>query len=144
MPIRAGIEDEFHRVMRGNSVLHPIHGGTGGEWDTLRRAPAKVLRRLTGARWLTPYGMAPDQVACELTGPYKGIDDVDDAMTWFLRTAVAALDERRARRHWERHQAVARRHGYKTYYDYRTWLAIEKGYHSVWDMRRDRWPEGER
>lgn len=106
--------------MRGNSVLHPVHGGRGGEWDTLRRTSRRTLRRLTGARLLTPYGMYPDQVAKELTGPYLGIEDVDEAMTWFVRMGILFINDRQRIANYERHAKLARRHDCRTYYQYRT------------------------
>jgi hypothetical protein len=134
-----GIEDEFDRVMGGEAVRHPVHGGRGGEWDTLRRLPRRSLRILTGARLLTPDGLFPDEAATHVIGPKLGLYDTCEAMDWFARTGLAMIAERRQRRNVERHLRVAKRAGFPTYYDYRNARSIEKGYRSLYDERVQRW-----
>lgn len=141
--IRPGIEAEFDRVWGSGSILHPIHGGDGGEWDTLRRLGRPALRTLTGARLLTPHGMFPDDAATHVIGPRTGLFDTCEAMEWFGRTALLAIEERRRRRHHERHLALAKRHDHRTYFRYRNALSVERGYPSYAAERQARWSDSE-
>jgi hypothetical protein len=97
------------------------------------------MRSLIGAKLVTPHGLFPDVAATLVIGPATGKYDTCEAMEWFIRMAKLMLKERRQTRHHARHLRVAKQHGYKTYYDYRTFQAIEMGYNSIYDMRRQRW-----
>lgn len=132
--------DELDRVMLGNTVRHPAHGGAGGEWDTLRRAPRGVLRRLTGARLLTPHGEEPDVAATYYIGPNAGIWDVCEAMEWYLRICILFVDDRQRIANFERHIKLARRHGCRSYFEYRDGLSKLGGYPSYHYERKQRWP----
>lgn len=130
--------DELERVLGGETLRSSLLGQTGGEWDSLRLLPARTRRRLIGARYATPGGLAPDQLAELVRGRVAGIHTTDDAIMWYVRTCLTAIDEARLLAGRRRKLAVARRNGHLTYYQYRTELARAKGYGSVWDERRMR------
>jgi hypothetical protein len=136
-----GAQGELDRVLGGSSLLHPAHGDPGGEWDALRALDRSTLRRLTGARLLTPHGLRPDVAADIIARNVARIEDVDDAMAWFVRTALDAITERRRAAHHRRHALLARRHGYRTYHQYRTFQSVLRGHDSLWYERCARWPE---
>ena len=136
--------DELDRVMMGNTVRHPCHGGVGGEWDTLRFLLGKrprVSRRLVGARLLTPYGMAPDVATHDCIGPNAHIEDVDEAMAWYLRMCLLYLNDRQKLANYNRHQKLARNNGFYTYFGYRDSLSKQSGYASYHFERKERWPK---
>lgn len=126
-------------MMGDEAIRHPSRGGKGGEWDTIRSIPRGIRRTLTGAKLLTPGGMFPDDAATHVIGPATGLYDTCEAMEWFVKHAMLMIRERRQTNHYARHLKVAKRYGYKTYYAYRTFMAIELGFESIYDMRKHRW-----
>lgn len=134
--------DELDRVMMGNTIRHPTHGGSGGEWDSLRLILSKrpqVSRRLVGARLLTPYGMTPDVATHECIGPNAHIDDMDEAMSWYVKVGVLFVIDRQKIANYNRHQKLALNHGFYTYFGYRNALSQLSGYPSYHFERKIRW-----
>jgi hypothetical protein len=126
--------DEIERVMGPNRVMHPVHGGEGGEWDTLRSIPLHERRILTGARYLTPRGMLPD-VAGDLICDQTNATDTCEAMEWYIANALGAVIERRRLAYDRRTTNLARRQGYTTYHQLRTFQAILEG-HDTYRAKR--------
>lgn len=119
--------DELERVMGSETVRHPIHMHKvygGGEWDCLHALPRDVKRTLTGAQFLTPNGLHPDQ-AFMLIEQHKNVPDVDAAIEWWVGMCLAAIRQRRRNAHWRRHHRLAVRNGYTSYWHYRKARAIE-------------------
>lgn len=132
--------EEFDRVMGGEVIRHPCHGGRGGEWDALRALPRSTLRTLTGARLLTPTGLEPDVATTLVIAPKLGLEDVCSAMAWYAGMALMVVGERRQEAYRRRHQRLAARHGHRTYFAYRNSLSVEAGWRSYWAERKVRWP----
>jgi hypothetical protein len=134
---------EFDRVLMGNTVRHPCHGGTGGEWDTLRRIPAKTMRRLTAAGFFRKWGLEPDVAASDYIIPsVAGVEDTCAAMEWYWRMALRVLEERRRVAHHRRHRNLARANGFVTWFDYRNNLSKRRGFTSYRHERREKGWEG--
>lgn len=136
-------EDELYRVMGANTVRHPRYGSSGGEWDGLRFILAKrprYNRKLVGAQLLTRYGLAPDQAVTECISPYKGIDDIDDAMEWYVKVCILFIAERQKAANFKRHSKLAKKHKCRTYFEYRNKLSQLCGYQSYHYERLARWP----
>lgn len=129
--------DEIERVMGPDRVRHPIHGSDGGEWDTLRALPRYEKRVLTGAGYLTVSGLFPD-VAAEIICSQTRADDTCEAMEWYIRTALEAIKEARRLAYDRRTTALARRHGYGTYHQLRTFQAVQEGFDTYRHKRRER------
>lgn len=121
--------------MGANRVMHPVHHDGGGEWDTLRAIPLHERRILTGARYLTPRGMRPD-VAGDLICEQTNATDTCSAMEWYVENALGAIVERRRLAYDRRTLALARRQGYATYHQLRTFQAILEGHDSYRAKRR--------
>lgn len=136
--------DELERVMMGESVRAPRREyGTRaeGEWDYLCSLPRRTVRRLIGSGAFTRGGMAPDEAADWIRDRVPALGesaDTCDCMAWYVRTALAAIGERRREAHRRRHEKYARSLGHPTYYAYRRQIALEHGHGSVWHMRKDR------
>lgn len=93
--------------------------GTAGEWDTLRHYPLRVRRRLAGAGYLARHGDPPDVFADRLVRVFGESTVGPDPIGWYVRTALVAIRERQRAARYRRHHAVARAHGYPTYWHYR-------------------------
>jgi hypothetical protein len=128
--------DELERVL-GGATLYSCPG-PGGEWDAVKLWSRRDRRRLVGARHMTRDGWQPDQLAEMIRDEVPGIDSTDAAMSWFKRTALAAIGEARVLAHRRRHLRLALREGHISYYAYRTMLARAKGYGSLWYERKGR------
>jgi hypothetical protein len=129
--------DEIERVMGPDRVRHPIHGSDGGEWDYLRALPKPERRILTGAKYLTPTGMLPD-VAAEVICAQTRAEDTCEAMDWYVRTALKAIQERRRLAYDRRTRNLASRHGYSAYHQLRTFQAVCEGFDTYRHKRRER------
>jgi hypothetical protein len=135
--------DELDRVMMGNTILHPCHGGGGGEWDTLRYLLTKrpcVGRKLVGARLLTPYGLTPDVATSNYIAPATGFDDLDTAVSWYVKTCLLFVEDRQKLANFRRHERLAKKHGFHNYFAYRDALSKLCGYSSYHFERKQRWP----
>lgn len=123
----------------GNVLRHPRYGNEGGEWDTMRRIPKRLLRSLTAARFFTRHGLEPDVAASHYIIPaVAGVEDTCAAVDWYVDMAKRALIERRRFAHWQRHAKLARNRGYITWFDYRDALSRERGYSSYRHERREK------
>lgn len=132
---------ELERVVDGNRLLYmPARclGGLGGEWDWLRALSAKQRRRLIGAGWLSRVGERPDVLADAIIREVGGVETLDEALTWYVRHALAAIPEARREAHRRRHDRRARALGFPSYYHLRAATAREHGHGSFWHMRKDR------
>jgi hypothetical protein len=129
--------DEIERVMGPDRVRHPVHGSDGGEWDYLRALPKPEKRVLTGAKYLTPHGMLPD-VAAEVICAQTRAEDTCEAMDWYVRTALKAIQERRRLAYDRRTRNLASRHGYSAYHQLRTFQAVCEGFDTYRHKRRER------
>lgn len=126
--------NELDRVMGGDVVASgPV--GPGGEWDAIRGIPLRRRRCLIGALYLTPTGLRPDVAAEIIAQRVAGINSIDDAMEWYVRTALTAVGERRIASRLRRRKRLHLRHGYSSEYDYRNARSIERGYRSLWCER---------
>lgn len=130
------IMDRLEQVT-GGTTLATFHGQSGGEWDTLRHTSLSVRRSLTSTRWMSLDGEKPD-VFADLLRTYGPSDVEPDPIAWFVREARQANAEARTARHRAVMLRVARRHGYRTYHEYRTEQARQQGHDSVWHMRKAR------
>lgn len=129
--------DELDRVVGAATLLSPTYADDGGEWDPLRALPTRTRRRLAGAGYLTSYGERPDVFAELIVDRVAGIETVDDALDWYVRTSLRAIDERRRQAHRTRHLRTARQHGAASYYEHRTNVArFEHGFRSLWHYRK--------
>lgn len=129
---------ELDRVLDGNPIQsrpsRPEHAG--GEWDPLLALPRRTRRRLIGAGYLNPNGIPPDVAADYIIARVAGVETVDDALGWYVRTALRAIPERRRHAHRSRHHRHAVRCGAATYYELRNLRAIADGYASLWHYRK--------
>jgi hypothetical protein len=117
----------------------------GGEWDTIRALPPRSRRRLVGARWLRRDGLPPDVAATIICDAVGDVRTTCEAMQWYCRTALVAIDEARREAHRDRHARAARRLGARSYYDVRATRAVLAGYPSLWHERVARgWTENRR
>lgn len=131
---------ELDRVMNGNTVATwNDTRDPGGEFDYLRGLPRRTIKRLIGAGYLSPYGLMPDVAADYIAEYVSGIDSTDDAMRWYVRMAIAAIDERRMIARRERDERLINRRGFPTYYAMRNAAARSAGYKSLWHMRKELW-----
>ncbi len=133
--------DEMDRVMQGNRLRHPAHADPkygGGEWDTLKGLPPRTQRRLTGAGYLTPKGMKPDEASDIITEHVNDVSDHDTAIEWYAKTALGAMGESRkvARRGREQRQAESQ--GYKSIHQLRTFQAVLEGHDTYAAKRKAR------
>lgn len=111
----------------------------GGEWDYLRVLPIRTRRRLTGAGFMSKYGMAPDEFADVIRDNAPGMGGKGDTecIAWFVGHALLALKERRRAEHYDRHLAYARANGASSYYALRDQRARAAGFRSFWHMRKE-------
>jgi hypothetical protein len=136
--------DEMDRVMGGQTLQHPVHRHaklSGGEWDVLVMLRPKPRRILTGAGYLTPWGMHPDEALVHIQARVgeTTIPDHEAALSWYVRTALGCIPEARRIARERRNRALAHRHGFPTLYAYLDHLAKAQGFRSYHDMRRQRW-----
>lgn len=85
--------------------------------------------------------MAPDQLGDVVRryGPPGAAQWSDcEVVAWYVREALAAIEEGRRASHYDRHLAYAKRQGARTYYDLRDTRAVLDGYPSLWAMRKAR------
>lgn len=108
----------------------------GGEWDSWWHKPARTRRRLVGAGYAHPRGLAPDQLAEVIASRLGGTVDHRDAVDWYVRHALLALEERRRLVRWERERRLLWQESQPTYYAYRTAWCRDHGYPSVWAYRK--------
>lgn len=129
---------ELDRVVGSDRLASSPGPRNGPEWDGLRLMNQRHLRKLRGAGWMRSGAMQPDQLAELIVPRVAGVESIDAAMEWYVRTCLVAIAEAQivARRH--RHRKLAVRNGHPTYYDYRTAQAKANGYESVWHMRKER------
>ena len=116
----------------------------GGEWDAVRSLPLRVRRKLTGARYMSAHGPAPDQFAEIIRHRVPGEDSMtdDDVVAWYVREALRAIRERRTARQRDVKRAIAKRAGVNSYYEYRRLQAQAAGFDSFWAYRQHRkWEE---
>lgn len=114
---------ELDRVLGGDRIRTPKTTQTGGESDPFRSHSRRDLRRLTGAGYLVAGGLSHDEAADWITDHVPGIENPDDAIDWYVRTALEAIDE--ARR--DRNAAI---------YARRKARAIALGWRSFWHRRK--------
>jgi hypothetical protein len=109
----------------------------GGEWDTIRALPARVLRQLRGAGYLgRPGAYAPDELAHELAGIIGDVSTCEAMHEWqrAVRELLSAQRRDNARR---REQRLARARGHATWNAYRAALyAGRAGSETVHDYCR--------
>lgn len=129
------ITDALTLVVGGDTHCSSPGERPGGEWDPWFALSRRNRRRLTGAGWATAGGLQPDQLA-HVIDAYRSFETQDEALTWFYRTALASINERRYAANVDRHLRVARAGGDATYYDRRDRLAREGGHGSLWRYRK--------
>lgn len=115
--------DELERVMGGAAALrHPAHAPrlAGGEFDALRALPRDVRRTLVGAQLLTAVGELPDVAGDVIAARVPAVRNVDDAVHWWVAACLAMIRHRRRVAHWRRHDVLAHREGFGTYWGYRS------------------------
>lgn len=135
---------ELDRVLGGEALASSPTRHTMPEWESyLLNLPKRTLRRLRGARYMRRGAMQPDELADLICARVPGIDNDSDAMAWYVKTCLVAIDERRTIARRRRHGKLARRNGYRNYYEYREAKAKERGYASVYAERMARgWGDG--
>lgn len=116
----------------------------GGEWDALAAVPLRTRQRLQGAGYLRLHGLLPDVAADVICANVSGVEGVDAAVRWYVRTALEAIAQERRVRHRVRHLRVARESGDATYYARRVRLAREAGHSGLWAYRQARGWSNER
>lgn len=131
------ITDLLHARTGGD--IHGTRPGShpGGEWDPWRALTPRQRRRLIGARYAHPTGLAPDRLAT-IIASNGGPQDPRDAIHWYLCTALRAIQEQRTARTWERRHRLATKHGHPHYYAYRTAQARLHGHATLWTHRTAR------
>jgi hypothetical protein len=127
---------ELDRVVGGERLASSPGPRNGPEWDGLRLMNQRTLRRLRGAGWMISGGMQPDQLTEVIVPRVADVELIDEAIEWYVRTCLVAIAEARLVAQRQRHRKLAVRNGHRTYYDYRTALAQEQGYESLWHMRK--------
>lgn len=121
------IGDRFDQVIgaEAHASSPTVKGKHGGEWDAWYALPRRTRRRLIGAGFARKGAMEPDVLADLITR--QGVtDDYREALDWFYRTAIAALDERQRERRRVRRVPFVDRNA----------KAIAQGYLSFWQYRK--------
>jgi len=132
--------DELERLTRGERLGSRPGRHAGGEWDPWLDTPPRARRRLVAAGYAHPRGLAPDELA-EVVSAYSPMDH-REVVTWYVRTALRALEERRRLARWERERRLCWRTGHPTYYAARVAWVQSLGYRSLWEYRQARgWEE---
>jgi hypothetical protein len=130
---------ELDRVMAGDTIATwNRHRQPGGEWDAIRALPIRTRRRLTAAGMMRRDGLMPDVAAERIIREVPGVGDLDAALAWWARTALAAIGERRRVIDADARHRYARRNGHGTHYALRSAQARAAGHRSVWAMRQAR------
>lgn len=127
-------EDWFDETCGHYRLRCAPKGYRHGEYDELRGFSTRELRRLRGAGFLTPSGVAPDVLAHEVAARYREMG-TDACVRWYVRTALVLLDARQTRANYDRHARVAKAGGHATYFARRNALAVAEGYRSFWERR---------
>lgn len=130
-------EDWFDETCGHYRLRCAPKGYQHGEYDELRSFHARDLRRLRGAGFLTPHGVAPDVLAAEVAARWRELG-TDELVRWYVRTALVLLDARQARANREWHQRLARSLGFGSYYAKRAADAAAQGHPSFWALRKAR------
>lgn len=92
------IVGEIDRVLAGNPLRSTGARNAHGEWDWVDHIDRRTMRRLTGAGYFARAGLSIDEAADMICARVGGVDTLDDAIAWYVRTALAELDERQADR----------------------------------------------
>lgn len=92
---------EIERVLQGNPLQSSGHAHEEGEWDWLPLVDRRTMRRLTGAGYFARHGLALDEAADVIRQHVAGIATMDDAIEWYIRTALHELNERQRERSGE-------------------------------------------
>ncbi len=122
--------------MGGVAVRSIGSASSEGSWDYLRTtADRRLLRRLTGAGYFSTRGDHPEIAAVYIVQLVPGVEDTDDAMKWYVRTAARALAEGRLERRRARDLKRARAAGHPTPYAHRDAEARAAGYRSLYHLR---------
>lgn len=130
--------DALDRVVGPDRLaLGPTPGGEP-EWDWLPRVSRRTLRRLRGARYMRRDGVQPDWLAQLIVPRVPGVETDGDAIDWYIKTCLVAIDEARLLAGRRRRFMAAMRAGHGTHYEHRTAQAKAMGYRSVWHMRKER------
>ena len=117
----------------------------GGEWDVIRSLPPRTRRRLTGAGFFSAGGLMPDVAADLIVSGVGGVDTVDDALRWYVRTATEAIRQARRGAEANRRAKQAARLGVGSFYEVRVAQARAAGHRSLWAYRQARgWGENRR
>lgn len=131
--------DDIERVLGANRLLSmppKRRPQLGGEWDALLSIPNRTRRTLIGAGFLTSTGLKPDVAAECISAGVPGVETTDDAVEWYVRTALVSIAEQRRVRHSVRHHRFAVRQGAVSYFDYRDTVAVLAGFPSLWHYRK--------
>lgn len=92
------VAGEIDRVLHGNALRSSGGRTAFGEWDWLDHVPRRDMRRLTGAGYFARAGLAIDEAADLIISRVPGVETIDDAIEWYVATALVELDERQADR----------------------------------------------
>lgn len=92
---------EIDRVLNGNAVASCGRRTEHGEWDWLDAVDRRTVRRLTGAGYFARGGLSIDEMADMVAARVGGVETLDEAVEWFISTAVHELDARQAARRGE-------------------------------------------
>ena len=130
--------DELDRVVGSERLASSPGPRNGPEWDGLRLMNPRKLHRLRGARWMVPGAMQPDQLAEVIVPRVADVESIDDAIEWYVKMCLIAIDEARTAAGRRRRGKLARRNGHPTYYAYRDEQARQQGHESLWHLRKER------
>lgn len=92
---------EIERVLAGNALVSSGARSEHGEWDWLPHVDRRTIRRLTGAGYFARRGVELDVAADLIIARVPGVETFDDAIEWYVTTALRELDERQAARRGE-------------------------------------------
>lgn len=116
----------------------------GGEYDAWYALPARSRRRLIGAGWARKGAMQPDELA-DLIARNGGPSDYREALEFYYRLALLAIDERRRAYEIDTRNARAKAAGQPSYFHYRNQQARAAGHASLWQYRKSKgWGSGRR
>lgn len=90
----ATVVGEIDRVLHGNRLASSSRRTEHGEWDWLEHVPRRTVRRLIGGGYFGRRGLSMDEAADMICDRVPGVDTLDAAIEWYIRTALAELDER--------------------------------------------------
>lgn len=138
LPYTVRAIDLLEQAVGSSRLAYPHAWRQGGEWDTLKALPVSTKRQLLGAGYLTSNGVEPDILADWIIAKQADCHDVDTAIDWYITTARTAMVERRRAAHHQRHLALAKACGARSWHHYREGLARLNGYDSYRAERRAR------